>query len=429
MVSQAQFISKLITTGDFSVVTLNNLTDKYFFNYKAEFNYIVNHYNQYKKVPDKETFLRMFPDFDYMQVQEPFDFLLDQVYKDYNASYLATRFNEIKRYLESDQTDKAVEYFKQSIEDLHQGAVMTCTDLLKDTSRYDHYMDRTSDWSKYYISTGFPELDRIIGGIDRQNEDMVIAARTGNGKSWTLIKMAVAASMQGMTVGIYSGEMSVDKVGYRVDTLLGHIRNSSITRGDLYVQQEYKRYIESLGISKYGPIKVITPTDINGPANVPALKTFIEREHLDILFIDQYSLLEDTSKSRIMHERVANISTAIKNLQVMTQIPIIAVSQMNRQKNEDGSQDTTQIGLSDKIGQDATVLLMLDFNKEDELLTINIVKSRDGGDGRKLKYHVDLNLGEFIYIPEGDADIESNEGPQTIAARYADLPSEGFNNF
>ena len=428
MVSQAQFISKIISTGDFSIVTLNNLSDKYFFNYKAEFNYIVNHYSQYKKVPDKETFLRMFPDFDYMQVQEPFDFLLEQVYNDYNASYLATRFNEIKRYLESDQTEKAVEYFKQSIEDLHQGAVMTCTDLLQDTSRYDHYVDRTTDWNKYYISTGFPELDRIIGGIDRQNEDMVIAARTGNGKSWTLIKMAVAASMQGLTVGIYSGEMSVDKVGYRVDTLLGHIRNSSITRGDLYIQQEYKRYIDSLGISKYGPIKVITPTDINGPANVPALKTFIEREHLDILFVDQYSLLEDTSKSRIMHERVANISTAIKNLQVMTQIPIIAVSQMNRQKNEDGSQDTTQIGLSDKIGQDATVLLMLDFDKENELLTINIVKSRDGGDGRKLKYHVDLNLGEFIYIPEGNDMVESSEGAQEMAAKYTDLPKDLFND-
>ena len=422
MVSQAQLISKILITGDFSIITLNNLTDRYFFNYKAEFNYIVNHYNQYRKVPDKITFLNVFPDFDFVDVQEPVGFLLDQVYRDYNASYLATRFNEIKKYLETDQTDKAVEYFLASQADLHQGAVMTCTNLMSDTSRYDHYVDRTSDWSKYYISTGFPELDKIIGGIDRQNEDMVIAARTGNGKSWTLIKMAVAASMQGLTVGIYSGEMSVDKVGYRVDTLLGHIRNSSITRGDLFVQQEYKRYIDSLGISKYGPIKVITPTDINGPANVPALKAFIEREHLDILFVDQYSLLEDTSKSRVQHERVANISTAIKNLQVMSQIPIIAVSQMNRTKNEDGSQDTTQIGLSDKIGQDATVLLMLDFDKEDELLTVNIVKSRDGGDGRKLKYHVDLNLGEFIYIPEGDDMVEADENNIEMSMGYPEIP-------
>lgn len=423
MVSQAQLLSKIINTKDMSVITLNNLTDKYFFNYKAEFNYIMNHYNQYKTVPDKITFLNVFPDFTLLDVQEPTAFLLEQVYNDYNASYLATRFNEIKKYLESDQTNKAVDYFMKSVEELHTGAVMTCVDLLKDTSRYDHYVERTSDWTKYYISTGFPELDRIIGGIDRENENMVIAARTGRGKTWTLLKMAVAASMQGLTVGIYSGEMTADKVGYRVDTLLGHIKNSSITRGDLYIQQEYKRYMDSLKGTKYGPIKVITPQDINGDANVPMLKAFIEREHLDILFVDQYSLLEDTSHAKVSFERVANISKAIKNLQVEKGIPIISVSQMNRTKNDDGEQDTTQIGLSDRIGQDATIVLMLE--RKDDQFTLNLVKSRDGGDGRKLTYYIDLNMGEFTYIPEGNEDVESDEDAEALAARYTDVPLDG----
>lgn len=423
MVSQAQLLSKIINTKDMSVITLNNLTDKYFFNYKAEFNYIMNHYNQYKTVPDKITFLNVFPDFTLLDVQEPTAFLLEQVYNDYNASYLATRFNEIKKYLESDQTNKAVDYFMKSVEELHTGAVMTCVDLLKDTSRYDHYVERTSDWTKYYISTGFPELDRIIGGIDRENENMVIAARTGRGKTWTLLKMAVAASMQGLTVGIYSGEMTADKVGYRVDTLLGHIKNSSITRGDLYIQQEYKRYMDSLKGTKYGPIKVITPQDINGDANVPMLKAFIEREHLDILFIDQYSLLEDTSHAKVSFERVANISKAIKNLQVEKGIPIISVSQMNRTKNDDGEQDTTQIGLSDRIGQDATIVLMLE--RKDDQFTLNLVKSRDGGDGRKLTYYIDLNMGEFTYIPEGNEDVESDEDAEALVARYTDVPLDG----
>lgn len=423
MVSQAQLLSKIINTKDMSVITLNNLTDKYFFNYKAEFNYIMNHYNQYKTVPDKITFLNVFPDFTLLDVQEPTAFLLEQVYNDYNASYLATRFNEIKKYLESDQTNKAVDYFMKSVEELHTGTVMTCVDLLKDTSRYDHYVERTSDWTKYYISTGFPELDRIIGGIDRENENMVIAARTGRGKTWTLLKMAVAASMQGLTVGIYSGEMTADKVGYRVDTLLGHIKNSSITRGDLYIQQEYKRYMDSLKGTKYGPIKVITPQDINGDANVPMLKAFIEREHLDILFIDQYSLLEDTSHAKVSFERVANISKAIKNLQVEKGIPIISVSQMNRTKNDDGEQDTTQIGLSDRIGQDATIVLMLE--RKDDQFTLNLVKSRDGGDGRKLTYYIDLNMGEFTYIPEGNEDVESDEDAEALAARYTDVPLDG----
>lgn len=407
MTSQLQILNKVLQNKDYSLVSLNNLTEDYFFNYKAEFNYIKNHYETYGSVPDKLTFLNNFPDFDMVEVSEPNSFLLEQLVKDYNTGYLATRFNDIKKLLETGQTDKAVDYFMRSVDNLHVGSTLQSTDLIRDHSRYDRFLDRTSDMSQYYISTGFKELDAIIGGIDRKNENMVIAARTGIGKSWTLIKIAVAASQQGLTVGIYSGEMTADKVGYRVDTLLGHIDNIAITRGKGYITKRYKEYMDSLVSSGYGPIKVLTPADINGPATVDALRAFIEKEHLDILLIDQYSLLEDNSHAKALWERVGNISKSIKNLQVMKQIPIVSVSQMNRTKNEDDSQDTTQIGLADRIGQDATLVIML--SREDDRLTLNTVKVRDGGDGKKLTYHADFNTGEFLYLPEELNDTDAKK--------------------
>jgi hypothetical protein len=42
--------------------TLHNLTEDYFFNYKAEFNYIKNHFKQFQAVPDKLTFASVFPE-------------------------------------------------------------------------------------------------------------------------------------------------------------------------------------------------------------------------------------------------------------------------------------------------------------------------------------------------------------------------------
>jgi replicative DNA helicase len=274
--------------------------------------------------------------------------------------------------------------------------------------------------SDFYISTGFPELDRMIGGIDVKEENMVIAARTGEGKTWTLIKMAAEAVRQGRRVGMYSGEMSEDKVGYRLDTILGHIDNNAITRGNNYdssVPDRYRTYLSNLSNSS-GTFKVLTPNHINGPATVGALQSFIERENLDILFIDQYSLLEDQHKAKVAHERIANISKDIKNLQVMFRIPIICVSQMNRTKNDDGQQDTTQIGLSDRIGQDATTIIMLSREKTyadeaktrvaDDKLILNVVKSRDGGSG-KLIYKVDFNLGYFIYLDPNLTEEASEE--------------------
>ena len=263
---------------------------------------------------------------------------------------------------------------------------------------------------------------------------MVIAARTGIGKTWTLLIMAAAAVQQGLRVGIYSGEMSVDKVGYRIDTIIGGINNNVITRGiDTSVQMQYKNYLENLKKGIYskdgrGALKVLTPNDIAGPATVAALRAFVDKEHLEILFIDQYSLLEDTSHAQSGHERVANISKAVKNLQVMKRIPIVSVAQMNRTKNDDGEKDTTQIGLSDRIGQDATCVIMLDREREyldeqktqvkDDKLIMDITKSRDGGTG-KLVYKANFNTGKFLIL---------NPNDPTDASRYEIKESYGNDN-
>lgn len=421
MVSQLQVLSKIISTKDFSIVTLNNLTEDYFFNYKNEFNYIKNHVNVNKSVPDALTFINTFPDFELQQVNEPDSYLLEQLFKDYNTAYLAKSFNSIKRLMENGDIEAAMEYYQRGVNGLRKGGAVSCVDLTQDTERFTHFLEMKDNMSKYFIPTGFPELDKIIYGIDTLNEDLVIAARTGIGKSWTLLKMAVAASEAGLTVGIYSGEMSVDKVGYRVDTLLGGMPNRAITHGDTTISEMYRHYINSLSKRNIGAIKVLTPNMISGPATVDALEAFVEKENIQILFIDQYSLLDDTSKTTVMHEKVANISKAIKNLQVKRQIPIISVAQMNRTKNEDANgnkqQDSSQIGLSDRIGQDATCIIMLDRaqikDKNDpskpvqEQLILNVVKSRDGGDNRKLTYAADFNTGKFIFIPENTTQEEA----------------------
>ena len=426
MTSQFQILNKILQTKDYSFVTLNNLTAEYFFNYKAEYEFIKTHYDTYHVVPDRLTFLNSFPDFVIQDVNEPDNYLVEQLYNDYNQSYLAARFNGIKKLLEADDTAGAIQYYLDSVEKLQVGSALQCTDIMSDTSRYDRYLDMIANQSKYFISTGFTELDKIITGIDRRNENMVIAARTGVGKSWLLLTIAAAASKQGLNVGIYSGEMSVDKVAYRIDTLIGKIDNRKISRGDLYYKDHYRNYLDGLKCSGYGAIKVLTPADIAGPATVDALQAFIEKEHLDILFIDQYSLLEDTSKAKVTHEKVANISKAIKNLQVLKQIPIVSVTQMNRTKNEDKTQDTTQIAWSDRIGQDATVILMLDKCDYEDTnhkgyykVTLNLVKSRDGGDGRKLNYLWDFNTGDYKYISNDDDGVTSEEDFEELENSYA----------
>lgn len=409
MTAQLQFLNKILSTQDYSLISQNNLTDDLFFNYKTEFNFIKNHYKKYNTIPDKLTFLNTFPEFDYFVINESTDYLLEQIYKDYNDSYIATCFNNIKKLLESGNSEAAKQCYLESVDGLKSSYIKPCIDLMSDRGRFDRYLEKVNNPEKRHLSTGFKELDEMIGGIDIENEDMVIAARTGVGKTWMLTAIAGAAVRQGRNVLFYSGEMTADKIGYRVDTFLGNIDNRTITRGlrDTDIELRYANYMESLKHKNWGKLFVITPNDIAGPPTVDALESIIETTtpKIDFVCIDQYSLLEDTSNARAAHERVANISKAIKNLQVKYRIPIISVAQMNRSKNEDGSQDSSQIGLSDRIGQDATCILMLSRDGEmGEILKLNIVKSRDGGDNKVLHYNVNFNSGIFNYIAENDSD-------------------------
>ena len=401
---QLQFINKILQTGDTSVLLMNNLTDEFFSDYKQEFDYIKEHINKYGNCPDMTSFVGKFPNFDVIEVKETISYLIDELYTDRNRRKLAQIFNRVRDLLNQDKTEEAMTLYTNAASDILKSSHIDTVDIFHDTTRYNDYVERCNNFNKYYVRTGFKELDDLIGGWDRNEELATIVARPGVGKSWVLQKVSLAAAQQGLTVGIYSGEMSERKVGYRIDTLISHLSNTSIMKGDSNIQTEYKTYMEKLPTMFTGTIKILTPAMINGVAGVTALRAFIEKEKIDILCVDQHSLLEDDRKSRNPIEKAANISRDLKNLQVIKKIPIIAVSQQNRESVENGP-TTAHVSQSDRISQDSTILIFL--QQKDHVLTLNLVKSRDSGNGAKLQYAVDFNQGIFTFIPSGDNVAQS----------------------
>ena len=409
---QAQVINKILWDRDATIITLNNLTAEYFSDYKQEFWFIKNHLDEYGNVPDMTTFLDKFPNFEVFEVHESLNYLLEELTKDRNKRFLADNFNKIRNYIMSNDVDSAMQLLRQASEESAGSISLQCVDVIHDTSRYDRYLDRVDNLDKYFIKTGFKELDAIISGWDC-NEDLVtIVARNGLGKSWVLFRCASAAAMQGKRVGIYSGEMSEDSVGYRIDTLIGNISNGALMHGGGSVKNEYKQFLEQLPDKIPGEIFVLTPKMINGPATVSALRAFVEKYNLDILFVDQHSLLEDDRKAKDKVEKASNISKDLKLLQSVKRISVVCVSQQNREKVEGKDFDTTQIAMADRIGQDSSIVIFIE--RKDDLLKLHLIKSRNSGCGQILTYRVDLNRGIFQFIPEEDsnksAEVSSNSG-------------------
>lgn len=400
---QAQVLNYLIKTKDSSMLLMNNIDEEFFSDFKDEFNFINDHLNTYGVIPDYETFHHAFPNFIDFDVNETSDYLIDELYKDRNKRKMAGIFNNLRSYLMEDRTDDAMNLFMSSVDTLIQAKHIDSVDILSDISRYEAYVERCDNFDKYYVKTGFKELDEIIGGWDREEELATIVARSNMGKSWVLLKCAVAAAEQGLRVGIYSGEMSDRKVGYRIDTLIEHISNKALTKGDREIQNIYKNYIDNLSTKFTGCIKVLTPLMIDGPAGVRALRSFIEKDKLDILFVDQHSLLEDDRHARSPVEKASNISKDLKNLQVLKKIPIISVSQQNRASTENGV-GLEHIAQADRIGQDSTIVIF--FEQKDGLMHLHLIKSRDSENNRSITYMIDLNRGMFTYVPETENALD-----------------------
>lgn len=402
---QLQLLNYLLQTGDASLLKVNNVDDTFFSEYPDEYRFIRDHMSNYGQVPDRLTFATKFDDFDWIEVNENPNYLIDELYRDRNKRTLAKVFNGVRDRINAGDVEGAMALFTSSSQDVLSSTHIDCVDILRDTTRYDAYLERTADFSKFYIKTGFPELDELIGGWDRLEELATIVARPGIGKSWVLLKCAIAAAEQGLRVGLYSGEMSELKVGYRFDTLVGHISNSGIIRGNAELMNTYKGFLDSLEQRFSGCLKVITPKMIKHAATVTDLEAFIEKEKLDILCIDQHSLMEDQRRAKDPVTRASNISKDLKNLQVLKRIPIIAVSQQNRNiSDENAVIDVSHIAQADRIGQDSTVVIFLE--QKNHVLTMHLSKARDSGAGSKLKYAIDLDKGVFQFIPNEDDALD-----------------------
>ena len=424
---QLQTLNYLISSGDISLITLNNIDVSFFSDYQNEFNYIKEFADQYGKTPDPVTFLSQFPKFDIIEVKESPKFLVEELRRDRNTRRLASVFTQVKNLINSNKVDEAMALYLKASEDMSSEAVsLEPVDIIKDTSRYQTFLERAEDFKTFYCGTGFKELDDVIGGWDRKEELATIIARPNVGKSWILLKVALAAAKQGLNVGLYSGEMSEIKVGFRIDTLAGGISNYRLIHGDRSIQNEYKLFLDNELSQIKGSIKVITPSMIGGAAGVTALRAFIEKEHLDMLCVDQHSLLEDDRGSKDPVTKASNISRDLKNLQVMKKIPIISVSQGNRGINETGTIGLENIAQSDRIGQDSTIVVGLE--RKDDILTLILMKSRDSEVGKRLKYNLDFDKGIFEYLPD-ELDARKGEGSEDIRQRYETEYDTGSNPF
>lgn len=403
-----QILNKIISTKDISIITDNNLTIDYFLEYEDEYSFIKEHFDNYKNVPDTETFINKFPDFELLEVTESDRYLVDAIREEYLYSKSVPVIKKAAELLKSD-SNEASRYLQSELVNLTPNYTTPYVDIIHSNSRVEMFEDKSNNKDKWFIPTGFEELDDIIYGWQCGEEFVVIFARTGIGKSWVLVKTVQHAWEIGKNVGYISPEMSADKIGYRFDTLNNHFSNMALVRGDKSKVSidEYRQYNEKLA-EHNNRILVSTPMDFNKQVTVGKLRTFVQANNLDMLAIDGITYMTDERYKRGDNKTTSltNISEDLMALSCELKIPILVVVQSNRGGTEKDTPDLEDIRDSDGIAHNATKVISL--NQKEEALVMKIKKNRDGKIGDKLTYLWDIDLGEFTWMP-GDCDSATIE--------------------
>ena len=244
------------------------------------------------------------------------------------------------------------------------------------------------------LATGFRDLDAKLAGLQSSNL-IVIAARPSMGKSSLAINIATNVAKNNRdentknVVAVFSLEMSKEELVQRVLFSEAKVTSGDARKGQLG-PEKWQRVVDAASKVHSLPIyfddaSVVTVTDIRAKSR--RLKS---RRGIDLIIVDYLQLMEGSSGDNRQQE-IANISRNLKNLAKELDVPIIAVSQLNRaaEAREDKRPRLGDLRESGAIEQDADIVMMLYrddyYDPASELkgiAEVNIVKNRSGETGK-----------------------------------------------
>lgn len=403
-----QIISKVINTGEYEFFDNNLITEEDFegSGFEEEFKFICKHYKKYGNVPDRTTFQEKFPEIEIVDVMDSDKYLVNTLREEVLYRKAVPIVQRVAELLKSD-ANAASEYMLQSVKELQPNYDLGGVDLISQgDQRLEHLKDRIDNQDEWYFTTGFPELDDVIHGIQRGEELFVIFARTNQGKSWVLEKMVTHIWQLGYNVGYVSPEMSADSIGYRFDTLNENYSNKGLLWGKDVDVEKYSEYIDSLKTHQNTFI-CSTPIDFDRKITVSKLRRWAQSHKLDAIAIDGITYMTDerTKRGDNKTTSLTNISEDLMLLSIELKIPILVVVQANRtgvvDNEKGGTPDLESIRDSDGISHNASKVLSIRQDK-DGMLEMGIKKQRFGAVGGKLKYNWNIDKGIFEFVPDYD---------------------------
>ncbi|HJL41856.1 MAG TPA: replicative DNA helicase [Myxococcales bacterium LLY-WYZ-16_1] len=236
------------------------------------------------------------------------------------------------------------------------------------------------------VSTGIMQLDTKTAGL-QPSDLIIVAGRPSMGKTAFSIGMAMhAAISDGRTVGIFSLEMSKESLVTRMLCSDGRI-DSARLRGGFLTEEDWPKLARAAGRISEAPIFI----DDTGSLSSLELRAKCRRlaaEHdLHLVVVDYLQLMRGHASAQSREQEISEISRSLKALAKELDVPVVALSQLNRavEQRVDKRPGLADLRESGAIEQDADVIMFVYrdevYNKETEdrgVAELIVGKQRNG---------------------------------------------------
>jgi replicative DNA helicase len=210
------------------------------------------------------------------------------------------------------------------------------------------------------VSTGFNDFDRQTAGLQK-SDLIIVAGRPSMGKTAFAINIAEHAVIKdGISVAVFSMEMSGEQLSMRMMSSLGRIDQHKVRTGKLD-DEDWPRLTSAVEILKDAKL-YIDDTPALTPTELRARCRRIAREHgLDMVIVDYLQLMQVNGTKENRATEISEISRSLKAMAKELNIPVVALSQLNRSLEQRPNKRPVMSDLreSGAIEQDADVIVFI----------------------------------------------------------------------
>lgn len=211
------------------------------------------------------------------------------------------------------------------------------------------------------VQTGFIDLDNRIGGLSK-GDLILIAARPAMGKTSFGTGLALNVARSGKKVLFFSLEMSNQQVTARSFSSIANVDHKAIKESRFRTDSDWGKIVRSIQNGDADlPLFFVEKSGVSVHEIRAITKRYNEKHKFDLVVIDYIGLIKLNPAIKNKSDQIGEVSWALKDLAKELNIPVVALSQLNRdsEKSLDKRPQLGNLRDSGSLEQDAALVIML----------------------------------------------------------------------